>query len=88
MTEVAFTKMSSKGQIVVPKRLREMFGYNKGEIFAMMGNEDTLVLKRIALPSHNELERLFKWGERFAKTKGIRKGDVIKSIQEVRNEGG
>jgi len=88
MSEVAFTKMSSKGQIVVPKRLRELFGYNKGEIFAMIGNEDTLVLKRVALPSKSDLERLFKYGEEFAKKKGIKKEDVLKAIQEVRSEGG
>ena len=87
MSEVVFTKMSSKGQIVIPKKLREMFGYNKGEIFALIGNEKTLILKKIPTPSHNELERLFKWGDEFAQSKGIKKEEVLKAIQEVRDEG-
>ena len=87
MSEVVFTKMSSKGQIVIPKKLREMFGYNKGEIFALRGNENTLILKKVAVPSSNELERLFKWGEEYAKSKGIKKEDVLRTIQELRNEG-
>ena len=65
-----------------------MFGYDKGEIFAMMGNEDTLILKKVTVPSRSELKKLFKWGEEFAKRKGIKKRDVIKAIQEVRREGG
>ncbi|NMG83500.1 MAG: AbrB family transcriptional regulator [Methanosarcinales archaeon] len=88
LSEVVLTKMSSKGQIVIPKRLRDIFGYNKGEIFAMIGNEDTLILKKVAVPSSDELERLFKWGEEFTKRKRIKKEDVLKAIQEVRHEGG
>jgi len=45
-------------------------------------------LKRVVLPSKSDLERLFKYGEEFAKKKGIKKEDVLKAIQEVRSEGG
>ncbi len=88
MSEVVLTKMSSKGQIVIPKKLREMFGYHKGQIFAIIGNEDTLILKKVAVPSRDELERLFRLGEKFARRHGIKKEDVLEAIQEVRREGG
>jgi len=88
MSEVAITKMSSKGQIVVPKRLRELLGISSGEIFAMFGNDDTIVLKRLNVPSKNEFETLLKWGEEFAKRKKIKRIDVAKAIAESREKGG
>ena len=88
MSEVAITKMSSKGQIVVPKRLRKLLGISTGEVFAMFGNDDTIVLKRLNVPSKNEFKILLKWGEEFAKRKNLKKGDVAKAIGEIREKGG
>ena len=82
MSEVAITKMSSKGQIVVPKRLRELLGISTGEVFAMFGNDDTLVLKRLNVPSRSEFEALLHWGEEFARRRNIKKKDVAKRYQK------
>ena len=88
MTNVVFSKMSSKGQIVVPKSLREMLGLHEGELFALFGEKDTIILKRIDVPSQNDLERILQWGHEYAKKKGIKENDVIKAITEARSEGG
>ena len=88
MNEVVITRLSSKGQIVLPKALREALGLRSGEIFAMFGEEDTIVLKKIDLPSEAEFEELLKWGEKYAKKHKISKKDIIKAIQETRNKGG
>ena len=88
MSEVAVTKMSSKGQIVVPKRLREMLGITTGDVFAMYGSDDTLVLKKVSVPSKSEFETLLAWGEDFARKRNIKKGDVAKAIEETRSTGG
>ncbi len=39
--------MSSKGQIVVPKELREEMKIDEGTNFAIFGKDDTLILKKI-----------------------------------------
>ncbi len=88
MSEVFLTKLSSKGQTVLPKALREMFGLRPGEVFAMFGDDDTIVLKRIVLPSEKEFEKLLKWGKAFAKKKGISRKDVLKAVEELREKGG
>lgn len=88
MTNVVFSKMSSKGQIVVPKSLREILGLHEGELFALFGEKDTIILKRIDVPSQNDLERILQWGHEYAKKKGIKENDVIKAITEARSEGG
>jgi len=43
------TKMSTKGQIVIPKRLREELGPKPGDPLAMAVNGDRLILRKITL---------------------------------------
>jgi len=88
MGEVVITRLSSKGQIVLPKALRETLGLRSGEIFAMFGEDDTIVLKKIELPSEKEFEKLLKWGQKYAKKYKISKRDVLKAIEEARHKGG
>lgn len=42
-------KMSTKGQVVIPKRLREELGLKPGDPLAMAVNGDRLVLRKITL---------------------------------------
>ena len=88
MGEVVITRLSSKGQIVLPKALRETLGLRAGEIFAMFGEDDTIVLKKIELPSEKEFEKLLKWGQKYAKKYKISRKDVLKAIEEARHKGG
>ena len=88
MGEVMITRLSSKGQIVLPKALRESLGIKSGEIFAMFGEDDTIVLKRLELPSEKEFEKLLKWGQKYAKKYKISKADVLKAVEEARVKGG
>lgn len=81
------TRLSSKGQIVLPKALRETLGLKSGEIFAMFGEDDTIVLKKIELPSEQEFEKLLKWGQKFAKKYKTSRKDVLRAIEEARGRG-
>lgn len=44
MAEIDITNMSSKGQIVIPSRMRK--GFSKGEKFVIIKNKEQLILKR------------------------------------------
>jgi len=46
---IAATKMSTKGQIVIPKRLREELGLQPGDPVAMAVDGERLVLRKITL---------------------------------------
>jgi len=46
---IAATKMSTKGQIVIPKLLREKLGLQPGDPLAMTVDGDRLVLRKITL---------------------------------------
>ena len=88
LAEVELTKMSSRGQIVIPQEIRKEMHLKEGEAFAVIGSEDTLLLKRIKTPSREEIlakmKRLVKEGEKTAKKLGIREKDVPKLIHRAR----
>lgn len=84
MTEVVLTKLSSKGQIVIPKALRKLLGLEPGELFAIFGEGDTLVLKKIEVPSDREFESLMEWGEEYASKNKITKEEVAEAVSETR----
>jgi AbrB family looped-hinge helix DNA binding protein len=58
--EVALTRMSSKGQIVIPSELRE--DITEGEQLLIIKSNDQIILKKAT-----ELERNFKEDLEFAK---------------------
>jgi len=86
--EVELTRMSSRGQIVIPQDIREELGLVEGEAFAVFGSKDSLFLKRIKTPSKKEMlekfEELVKKGEEKAKKLGIKEKDVSKLIHKGR----
>lgn len=58
------TKVSTKGQIVIPRELREQLGLDEGDSLQIEKVGDLLVLKKIAL---NSLERDLKKAARGGK---------------------
>jgi len=45
--EVEFTKASSKGQIVIPARIRKKFAIKEGSVLAVAARDDVIVLKKV-----------------------------------------
>lgn len=81
-TEVEFTRMSSKGQIVIPKRLRE--GFEEGTPFAVIRDKDTILLKQIKLPGLKEFEALVEKGVKLAEERGLKESDVDTIVHRYR----
>lgn len=84
MTQVATTKMSSKGQIVIPEEVRNSLGLKSGDQFIVIGNKDVVILKSISPPSMDEFDALIKKARTQAKKAGLKKSDISKSIEKVR----
>ena len=75
--------MSSKGQIVVPKELREEMKIASGTNFVIFGRDSTLILKKIEVPKADEVfEKVHKWGVELAKKKGLKEEDFIKKTNK------
>ncbi|MFA5797472.1 MAG: AbrB/MazE/SpoVT family DNA-binding domain-containing protein [Candidatus Woesearchaeota archaeon] len=81
MMSIEMTRMSSRGQVVIPLNLREMMGLKDGETFAITGKDDTIVLKKIVLPSFDELMGKTK---SFALKKGLTSKDIHAATTRAR----
>ena len=84
MTSIDITSMSSRGQVVIPLNLRELMGLKDGEKFAITGKEDTIVLKKIQMPSFSNFDNLMQQTQEFAKKKGLKQKDINEAVQRAR----
>ena len=86
MEIIDVTSISSRGQIVIPQRLRDKMKIQEGEKFVVIGEEDTIVLKKLEVPSFKGFDKLLKKTREFAKNKGIKESDIEESIRESRKK--
>lgn len=75
--EVQMTTASAKGQVVIPQEIREELGIGSGTKFAVYGKGDTIIFKRVEMPTVKDFEKLAAFGRKFAKKKGIKEKDVL-----------
>ena len=81
---ISTTRMSSKGQVVIPDEIRRLLKLKEGAHFVVLGEGDTVVLKRVSPPSKEELQELLADAEKEAKRAGLTKADVRRAISGVR----
>lgn len=86
MANHATTKLSSKGQVVIPEEIRENLKLKEGDQFVVIGQGDTVILKSITPPSLSEFANLMKEASKTAKTLGLKPSDVEKTIKKVRRQ--
>ncbi len=84
MADYATTKLSSKGQIVIPEEIRDNLKLKEGDQFVVIGQGDTVILKSITPPRLEEFSDLMKEASRNAKTLNLKPSDVAKSIKKAR----
>jgi AbrB family looped-hinge helix DNA binding protein len=84
MSIVSTTKMSSKGQIVIPEDIRNRLGLKTGSKFIVLGDRDVVILKSLNPPSMDEFDDLILKARKQAKTVNLRKADIESTIKEVR----
>ena len=86
MGSVETTSISSRGQVVIPRRIREKMRLQEGEKFIVIGEEDTIVFKKL-VPSHFKgFDKLLKKTREFVKQRGLKEKDVEDSIKESRKK--
>jgi len=82
--EFEFTKLSSKGQIVIPREIRTSMNLREGTPFAVIKQDNTILLKKIEMPKIKTWEEASAPFKKAAKKSGFRKEDLDKIILEVR----
>lgn len=84
MQKLEITSMSSRGQIVIPFDIREHLGLREGEKFVVVGEDDTIVLKKITMPSFKNFDKLLQKTQQFVKDKQLTKEDIDNAIKKAR----
>lgn len=84
MTAYATTRLSSKGQVVIPEEVRNDLGLNEGDQFVVIGQGDAVILKVITPPKLEEFQKLLSQARVEAKKAGIRKADLKSAIAKLR----
>jgi AbrB family looped-hinge helix DNA binding protein len=86
MANVATTKMSSKGQVVIPEDIRKRLNLQPGAQFVVVGDKDVVILKNITPPSIAEFDSLIADARKKGKQAGLKKADIKEAILKVRGK--
>ena len=85
MAGYATTKLSSRGQVVIPEEILNNLGLSAGDQFLVTGEGDAVILKAITPPKLEEFQKLLSQARTEAKRAGITKADLKSAIAKVRH---
>jgi len=84
MRSLATTRLSSKGQVVIPEEIRERLGLKEGTQFVVVGERDVVILKSIYPPSMDEFDKLVRRARGAARKAGLKAANVRNAISRAR----
>ncbi len=81
--EVAFTRMSPKGQVVIPNDVRGEVDFKPSDKFIVYGMNDTVIIKKVNTEkAKRELQKAFEMID--AQRLNVTQEEVEKEILQVR----
>jgi AbrB family looped-hinge helix DNA binding protein len=84
MVKPSTTKLSSRGQVVIPEEIRKRLGLEPGDQFVVVGEGNVVILKTVEPPKPAELKALMDQVQEAARVAGITPDDVEQAIRDVR----
>ena len=81
---LATTKLSSKGQVVIPEEIRQRLGLKEGTQFVVVGDRDVVILKSISPPAMEEFDELVRHARSAARKTGMKAEAAKRAIAKVR----
>jgi AbrB family looped-hinge helix DNA binding protein len=85
MTNTSTTKLSSRGQVVIPEEIRRRLGLEPGARFVVVAEGDTVVLKRIRPPSLDDFDALLRRARTAAADAGVPEEAIEEAVRKVRS---
>ena len=84
MDNIATTRMSSKGQVVIPESIRKRLNLNPGDQFVVLGEKDVVILKAITAPNMITFDALIQQARQQAQAAKLKRTDIAKAISKAR----
>jgi AbrB family looped-hinge helix DNA binding protein len=85
MENLATTRMSSKGQVVIPDSIRKQLNLKEGMQFIVVGDTDVVILKVVTPPDMGQFDALIKQARKHAKEAGLKQTDITSAIAKARS---
>ena len=86
MNKLSTTKMSSKGQVVIPEEIRDRLGLKAGAQFVVLGDKDVVILKALSAPSMSEFDSIIKEARSQARKAKLKRSSVQKATRKARGK--
>lgn len=86
MSRLSTTKLSSRGQIVIPEEIRNQLDLHTGDQFLVVAEDDVVILKTIVKPEVDDYKGLIKKTRRAAKEAGLSPSDLQSAIKKARKK--
>lgn len=78
--------LSTKGQLVLPNDLRKNLSLEPGDKIVVYWSNDSIVLKKLELPTESDFEKEIDKTVLFAKENGITEQDIANEIKSYRSK--
>ena len=86
MENIEVTSISSRGQVVIPQNLRDKLKIREGEKFVVIGENNTIVLRKLEMPSFKGFDKLVAKTREFAKKNELKESDVEQAVKNARKK--
>lgn len=86
MSNLATTRLSSKGQLVIPEEIRNEMDLHPGDQFLVVAAKGVMILKAIKKLDMSQYHELITRTRRLAKTLGLKEQDLSRVIKAARKK--
>lgn len=83
---IEIINVSTKGQVVLPAEMRQKLDINVGDKLLVYCGEDSILIKKVSMPSKEEFESSIEKNMKMAKAAGLTEQDVLDAVKESRRE--
>ncbi len=84
MDNLATTRTSSKGQVVIPESIRKRLNLKEGAQFVVVSEGDAVILKAITAPSLESFEALIQQVRQQGEIAGLKRMDIAAAVANAR----
>ena len=84
MVAFSTTRLSSRGQVVIPEEIRKQLGLKPGCQFLVAAHNGAVMFRVITTPDMSRFDTLLAEIRKSAKAAGLRKSDITAAIKRDR----